>query len=99
VPDPMSDSIKLQVKGTNAGTILSMAWDLISGTTMPSTAPPATPGEGPRIVALVGQTEHMVKQYRSRRAAEKDLPRLREELNQLGAEQWGRIHGVPSVDS
>jgi hypothetical protein len=87
--------ITLEVKGTNAGTLFSMALDLISGSTMPSTAPPGTPGQGPRVIAIVDGVEHTVKQYRSRRAAEKDLRRLRSELYETGAIEWAKTHGVP----
>ena len=91
----MSSAIRLEVRsGYKSWLALGVELLLDAGSGPPG--PITTPsGPGPRVVAIVGDSEHIVQQYRSHGAAVKDLPRLSEELQRLGSEQWARLHGVP----
>jgi hypothetical protein len=100
----MSVSIHLEVRSGSKALLslgLETALDLLaSGGSGPPPGSMSTPSSpGPRIVAVVGKEEHIVKQYRSRHAAERDLPHVCEELNRLGPKEWAASHGVPLMDN
>jgi hypothetical protein len=48
---------------------------------------------------MIGGKEHIIQQYRSLGAAEKDLPRFEEELHAMGPLEWARKHGVPVAEA
>lgn len=99
-PLASGNSISLEVR-SGPKAILSVAAEVVmdaigGGPPAPITA---SSSPGPRIVAVVAGREHIVQQYRSVRAAKHDLPRLNEELQSLGSDEWARSHGIPIRES
>jgi len=77
--------------------LLELAGNLISGTGSGPMSPPADPG--PHIVAIGENRTAIVRQYRTRSAADKALPRLVDELKAIGPEHWSLKYGLDATDS